>query len=104
MSEELALAIPSSYSRKMNDGPGSYIRFPIGPTTRHWFGPAHGLLEGARQGGVISKLSRTDLVGLLEKLVSIIEIELLNCMRLGLEPYALPSRLYKERRECTPCI
>ena len=58
-----------------------------------------GLLEGARQGGVISKLSRTDLVGLLGKLVSVIELELLNCIRLGLEQYALPSGLYKEKQE-----
>jgi hypothetical protein len=63
-----------------------------------------GLLEGVRQGGMISKLSRTDLVGLLGKLVSIIELELFNCIRLGLEQYALPSGLYKERHACTPCI
>jgi hypothetical protein len=32
-------------------------------TTKHGLGPAQGLLEGMRQGGVYSKLRRTNLAG-----------------------------------------
>jgi hypothetical protein len=60
-------------------------------------------MKALRQGGVYSKLSRTDLVGLLGKVVYVIELELPYCNRLGLEQYALPSGLYKERQERTPC-
>jgi hypothetical protein len=60
-------------------------------------------LKTLRQGGVYSKLSRTDLVGLLGNVVYVIKLELPYCNRLGLEQYALPSWLYKERQERTPC-
>jgi hypothetical protein len=54
-------------------------------------GLAHNLLEDARQDGVYSKLSRTDLVGLLGKLDSVVELELFCYNRLGLDtcPYPL---------------
>jgi hypothetical protein len=65
----------------------------MGSTTR--LGPrlAHGLLEDVRQGGVYSKLSRTNLVGLLGKLDSIIELGLFYCNRQRLDtcPYPLPN-------------
>jgi hypothetical protein len=56
----------------------------MGSTTWLGLGLAHGLLEDARQGGVYSKLSRTDLVKLLGMLDSIIELGLFYCNRLGL--------------------
>jgi hypothetical protein len=65
----------------------------MGSTTR--LGPrlAHGLLEDTRQGGVYSKLSRTDLVGLLGNLDSVIELGLFYCNRQRLDtcPYPLPN-------------
>jgi hypothetical protein len=64
----------------------------MGSTTR--LGPrlAHGLLEDTRQGDMDSKLSRTDLVGFIRKLDSIIELGLFYCNQLGLDtcPYSLP--------------
>jgi hypothetical protein len=64
-------------------------------------GPDHGLLEDTKQGGVISKLSRTDLVGLLGKLVYVIELELFCCNRLG--SINVPCALdYIKRGRCAP--
>ena len=74
---------------------------PIRPTTRHGLGPAHGLLEDTEQGGVIFKGMKDRSSRIARKVV--IELELFYCNRLGLYQYALPSRLYKERRELTPC-
>jgi hypothetical protein len=78
-------------ANKEIDGPGS-LGFPMGSTTGLGLGLAHSLLEGARQGGVYSKLSRTDLVELLGMLDSVIELELFYCNRLGLNtcPYLCP--------------
>ena len=59
---------------------------------------AHGwptvYLKDMNQGGVDFKLSRTDLVGLLGKQDSIIELGLFYCNRLGLETHPCPLSLY----------
>ena len=79
------------------DGSGSY-GFPTRPTTRRIPGPTQGLLEDTEQGGVISEYSRTDLVGHLGKLVSVIELGLSNCNRLGLEQPPCPLTYIKRGR------
>ena len=66
--------------------------FPIGFTTRMGPGLAHDLLKDMRQGGMVFKLFKINLVGLLRKLDSVIGLELFYCNRLGLDtcPYPLP--------------
>jgi hypothetical protein len=45
----------AKFTSWQHDGPRS-LGFPIGSTTRHGLGPAHGLLEDMEKGGMISKL------------------------------------------------
>jgi hypothetical protein len=66
--------------------------FLIGPITRY----NH---EDTEQGGMISKYARTDLVGLLGKLVSVIELGLFNCNRLGLGKLPCPLTYIKRGRQ-----
>ena len=67
---------------------------------------AHGwptiYLKDTVQGGVDFKPSRTDLVGLLGKQDSVIELGLFCCNWLGLETHLCPLSLYKERHSAPP--
>ena len=69
----------------------------------HW---THGwpmvYLKDTMQGGVDFKPSWTDLVGLLGKEDSIIELGIFCCNRLGLETHLCPLSLYKERHGAPP--
>jgi hypothetical protein len=72
--------------------------FCIRSTSMHW--PRSGsqsILEDTNQGGMDFKLLETDLVGILGKLNSVIDLELLNCIRLGLELHLSLLSIYKER-------
>jgi hypothetical protein len=63
-------------------------------------GPRLGLRsisENTDQGGVDFNLLETDLVRILGKLDPVIDLELLNCIRLGLELHLNLLSVYKER-------
>jgi hypothetical protein len=53
--------------------------------------------EDTDQGGVDFKLLGTGLLRILGKVDSVIDLELLNCIRLGLELHPSLLSLYKER-------